>query len=322
LIGILTDPGIGGTFLTWSIHYLRGDINYFLVESEKEVRLTDNPLTGLNSHNFIPNQPNRGVDRGLQKLYQMHDQLKTMSDNSIIYLHNFDDQTDTITGVNFLSSQADKLLLVTGKKYPLYHSRYIRRGGGNWISSDKFSSDPDVVYKSFVTKFFLKSYQQFQDAGLTNIWDQREFIALNFDPYSKLFIEDCFDCSKNHYVLDIAEFYNSEDHISYIFNYLDIEINSDRYTQWKKVYQQWKKMHQQNMLFVIYFDKIINYIVKGYELNLDKFNLDIVQEATIQHELLYKHNLNLKTWQLEKFTNTKQLNQLLEPNFHQLTVTN
>jgi len=313
LIGILTDPGIGGTFLTWSIHYLRGDVNYFLVESGKEVRLTDNPLTGLNSHNFIPNNPNRGVDRGLQKLYQMHDQLKTVSDNSIIYLHNFNEQTDTITGVNFLSSQADKLLLVTGKKYPLYHCRYIQRY--------EFSVSKASAYKSFVTKFFLKSYQQFQGNGLTNIWDQREFIALNFDPYSKSFIEDCFDCSNNHYVLDIAEFYNSEDHISYIFNYLDIEINSDRYTQWKKVYQQWKKIHQQNMLFVTYFDKIINYIIKGYELNLDKFNLDIVQEATIQHELLYKHNLNLKTWQLEKFTNTKQLNQLLEPNFHQLTVT-
>ena len=73
------------------------------------------------------------------------------------------------------------------------------------------------------------------------------------------------------------------------------------------------------MLFVAYFDKIINYIIEGYELNLDKFNLDLVQEAAIQHELIYKHNLNLKTWQLTKFTNTRQLHNLLEPNIHPLT---
>jgi hypothetical protein len=320
LIGILTDPEIGGTFLTWSIQYLRGDVNYFLAEHGKEIELTHSPLSGKNSHNFIPNQPNRGVDRGLQKLYQMCDQLKPVSDNAIIYLHSFDSRADTTTGVEFLSERADKLILVTSKKYPLYHSKYNKRSG-NWISTNSFSTDPEILYKSFATNFFLESYQKFQDSGLTSIWDQREFIALNFDPYAIEFIEDCFNCENNHYVLDIAEFYNFETHINYIFNYLDIEINSDRYNQWKKIYQQWQKLHQQSMLFVTYFDKIINYIIKGYELNLDKFNLDLVQEATIQHVLLYKHNLNLKTWQLEKFNNTKQLHQLLEPNTHILNNT-
>ena len=207
MIGILTDSGIGGTFLTWSIHYLRGDVNYFLAEKSKEICLIDNPLTSKNAHNFIPNQPNSGVDRGLQKLYQMHDQLKTASNNSIIYLHEFDNKNDTITGVNFLSIHTDKLILVTSKKYPLYHCKYTRRSG-SWICSNKFSTDTDVIYKSFVTKFFLKSYEQFQDAGLTDVWDQREFIALNFDPYAIASIEDFFDCTNSHYVLDIAEFYN------------------------------------------------------------------------------------------------------------------
>ena len=51
-------------------------------------------------------------------------------------------------------------------------------------------------------------------------------------------------------------------------------------------------------------------------MDLERFNLDIFQEAAIQRELLYKHNLNLKIWQLEKFKNTKQLHNLLEPNIH------
>ena len=64
---------------------------------------------------------------------------------------------------------------------------------------------------------------------------------------------------------------------------------------------------------------IIESILKNNYIDLTKFNLDIVQEATIQHELLYKHNLNLKTWQLEKFMDSKQLHSLLEPNiYHKL----
>jgi hypothetical protein len=54
-------------------------------------------------------------------------------------------------------------------------------------------------------------------------------------------------------------------------------------------------------------------------MDLNRFNLDIVQEAAIQHILLYKHSLSIKTWQLEKFNNTKQINALLEPNtYHEV----
>ena len=55
-------------------------------------------------------------------------------------------------------------------------------------------------------------------------------------------------------------------------------------------------------------------------MDLEKFNLDLMQEAAIQRELIYNYSLNLKTWQLEKFTNTKQLHNLLEPNLHPIPV--
>ena len=55
-------------------------------------------------------------------------------------------------------------------------------------------------------------------------------------------------------------------------------------------------------------------------MDLTRLKLDIIQEAFIQHELIYKHNLNLKTWQLEKFTNTQQLHNLLETNTHPLGI--
>ena len=55
-------------------------------------------------------------------------------------------------------------------------------------------------------------------------------------------------------------------------------------------------------------------------MDLTRFDLDVIQEAFIQRELIYKHNLNLKTFQLEKFINTQQLHNLLEPNIHPLGI--
>lgn len=318
MIGILTDPGIGGTFLTWSVYYLRGDKSYFLAEQNKQLDLTVDPFNGMNAHNFIPNQPNRGIDQGLEKLYNIVQMLMSKS-NEVIYLHNFDNNDDTKLGVDYLSVNANKLILLTGKKYPLYQCRYIPRSGGSWISQLEYSTDPDDIYKSFVNKFFADSYQKFQDLKLTNVWDQREFIALNFKPYKQSYIEDCFDHTTNHYVLDITEVYNIDTHIIFMFDYLNLKINNDRYSNWQQIYRKWQAVHHQPMLFSIYFDQIINSIINGYNLDLTRFNLDIVQEATIQYELIYKHNLNLKTWQLEKFTNTKQLHNLLEPNIHPIT---
>jgi len=55
-------------------------------------------------------------------------------------------------------------------------------------------------------------------------------------------------------------------------------------------------------------------------MDLSRFELNLNQEASIQHVLIYKYDLNLKTWGLEKFpNNTKKLHELLEPNIHKIT---
>ena len=56
LIAILTDPGKGGTFLTWSLHYLAGHTHYFNAELNSWLDLPENPLTNRNAHNFKANQ--------------------------------------------------------------------------------------------------------------------------------------------------------------------------------------------------------------------------------------------------------------------------
>jgi hypothetical protein len=95
-------------------------------------------------------------------------------------------------------------------------------------------------------------------------------------------------------------------------------MDEDRYQKWLPIYNIWKRNHTTGLRFSWYFESIINNILQGIDFDLVRFDLDIQQEAAIQHVLIYKHNLNLKTWQLTKFTNTKQLHQLLEPNTHDL----
>jgi hypothetical protein len=104
-----------------------------------------------------------------------------------------------------------------------------------------------------------------------------------------------------------------------LFEYLDVKINLENFKRWIDVYNQWKKLHKDRLFFSWYFDIIIQYIIDGYNFDLRRFNLDLYQEAAIQHALIYKHGLNLKTWQLEKFTSTQQLHALLEPSTHSLT---
>ena len=120
-------------------------------------------------------------------------------------------------------------------------------------------------------------------------------------------------------MLNTFELYNLLDQtIDQLFDFLEIEIDKTRRTHWTEIYNKWKKLHIRRLKFVWYFDTIVNYIVDGYHMDLLNFDLDLVQEATIQHSLIYKYNLNLKTFQLEKFINTKQLHNLLEPNIHPL----
>ena len=318
MIAVLTDPAVGGTFVTWSIHYLRGDDRYFLVEDDNYHTITKNILTNKNAHNFIPNQPNRGKDRGLQKLYHMMNKLCDIDDQGVVYLHNFDDDVQTRSATEYVSSKIEKKILVSTKSLPLYHTNFSPRSA-IWISATEYSNDPDVIFQSFNEKYFASSHKVWVDQGIFDtVWDKREFIALNFDFRKVAAIEDCFDCSVEHYRLNALELWNTESHVQDLFDYLQVPIDQHRLDSWRDVYRRWQQFHESRLLFAWYFDEIINYIINGYSLDLKRFNLDLVQEACIQSHLIYNHNLNLKTWQLEKFSNTKHLHNLLEPNFHNI----
>ena len=97
--------------------------------------------------------------------------------------------------------------------------------------------------------------------------------------------------------------------------YLDLDIVPERLSAWIPVYRRWQSIQSRSLKFAINLPYIIDAIVNNWYYELD--DLSFEQEVIIQHFLIYKHNLNLKTWKLSKFPdNTQQLHDLLEANIH------
>jgi hypothetical protein len=236
-------------------------------------------------------------------------------------MHQF--ETGTKTAVDLLCSTAQKTIVVSNPPtHALYYCGYNLRGDHvpSKSGAKRRITDADDMYQDLVDYFFKDSKEYWEKENLNNIWDKREFIALNFDPYHNDSILDYVDKSSAYYhlhTLDLWTTFNLS--VRELFDYVGLKIDQTRFNHWISVYHQWRANHYQRLRFVWYFDTIIDYVVRGVDFDLEKFNLDIRQEAAIQRALMYKHNLNLKTWQLSKFTNTKQLYQLLEPNIHDLS---
>lgn len=321
IFGILTDPAAGGTFLNWTLHYLSGHSDYFSVTQDQLTAVSDNPLTSKNAHGFKPNQP---ID-STQVSYFL-DKLKNVNSNTFhtIYFHNFQgvnerQSTDSlIQSIAETTQAADAVVVLThNQNDSLYFCRYNKRAGNRSWNSPSFLTDPHEQFADFIDYFFHESKKKFEAAGMTNIWDQREFLSLNLDHRDTRKISKFIKLSDKHYIVDCGELFNRfEFTVKDLFSFLGIEIVKDRWDSWKAVYESWRELHVSNLQFALYFDRIVAAIVENQYIDLARFKLDIVQEAAIQRELLYKHNLSLKTWQLDRFVDTQQLHLRLEENVY------
>lgn len=325
MILILTDPATGGTFLTWTIHYLSGHAEYFSVKQNKWVPLTDDPVLDTNAHGFRPNQPITILQ--VERIAQTLSNTKTNTFHTL-YFHNLIEQEalresrhqSTFDVIKNITPKFNHVV-VLNNNHPLYHAGYNRRAPSpKPTDHSSFNVSSDDHHADFINYFFQESYCRWQEAGLRDVWDHREFLALNIRPLRCLKINANVDLALSHFNLNTFDLYSCFDHtVNRLFDHLDLSIDQSRMITWKNIYHKWKTLHYPRMLFCLYFDDIIDYIVNGYNMDLTRFDLDIVQEACIQHHLIYHHGLNLKTWQLEKFQSTQQLHQLLVPNSHQLT---
>jgi hypothetical protein len=327
LISIVADPAVGGTFLTWSLHYLVGHKTYYSISEEKYINLVDNPITDINAHRYIANQPHT--------LSQFNECIRLVKSTPAhtdsfhtIYFHNFltipvtttSACVDTTAAVDQLYSITDKIIMLYNhSSHALYHAKFQGRDLTPKFNNSRVRNQSfEEQHQDFIDTFFIDSKLKWEQLGLTDTWDHREFLALNLRPFDTITIVPNVDQTKEHYPLDCFELFNNFDKtVVSLFDFLELKIDADRWEPWLTVYNQWRELHTDRILFVEYFDQIIDSIINNYYMELSRFKLDIVREAVIQHVLLYKHGLNFKTWVLEKFPdNTQDLHTLLEPNIY------
>lgn len=321
IIAIITDPAVGGTFLTWSLHYLAGHNDYYSASEDNMIVLPANPLNGVNAHKFKANKPNTllRVKSTLEKIQSIN-----IENFHTIYLHNFahGQDHDLQAAVKHTQQLADKVVILSHNTYDsmyfcTYYNRYKRE---SFTNANNILDNPKEQLNDFVDFFFKESKNKFTLSGGSPVWELREFLALNVDFRIRPRIEDFSDLSLPHYFLNWEELFNRfEFTVRDLLNYLNVKVDESRWDSWITIYHQWKNIHVQRLQFSLYFDKIVESIKNNYFLDLTRFNLDIVQESAIQRELLYKHNLAMKLYQIEKFTDAHHLHSLLEKNvYHKL----
>ena len=331
---------VGGTFVDWSIHFLSGQTVYYQAKQCKWIELTHNPLD-INStaHKHQKNHP-RGSVRTAAMMAQFEqfpaDQLFSayfypMSITEATQQLGFEitdlgngqhlqavhdrisaDYTDTFTQchnqgtrlVMLAPPPVDTLYSLTQRDTPflLLESRHAQS------HNEKFADDQGV--------FFSGSSKTWQELGLTHKWDIRERLALDTRPF--VYVDYNPKLTMPHLWIDSRDLWiNGPAVIQRIMNYLELPIHNSRLTAWLTIYYEWQKIHAQALEFGFYHKHIVDAIVNDTYFEID---LTFEQEVVVQHCLIYKHNLNLKTWNLEKFpTNTRLLHKLLEPNMHNIS---
>jgi len=342
IIATTSVSSIGATFVDWSINFLSGQETHYNFRSGQHLKLTHSPLTKLfTAHGHQKNHP-IGFDETQTYIAQfLHEP------GDLFTLYPFPRHKDLIAkdlGIDTASLTPDQYTNIIKATYQDF-GKIIAHCFENQVRVIYINLDPSLVmYANLNVRsldrlafsnvkpasvsdvhnhiqkiFFNDSVKTWQNLELVNHWDVRERLALDtrpLDDHNREYLTSCLNLSKPHCWVDTRElWHHGETVLKNILDFCDLPINNQRLTLWLPVYQEWQKQQLKLVDFVYHYQYIVDAIVNNWDY---KFNdLTFEQEVAIQHLLIYKHGLNLKTWQLDKFpANAQDLHKLLEPNFH------
>jgi len=303
------------------------------------IELSHNPITKINAHGHRKNHP-----MGYTATKFVFDRLSCQGDSGVFSSYPFKLHLDSaarkigvpvsqLHDTNVLSkvkqyiledynkildlceqSQTPLIFVAQDPKTALYHQ--------NIRSLERFSTNPgrprsEQEAINHIQEFFFKEdLEKWKKLNLTNVWDVRERIALTTKPFET----DAnlkFNLQHPHLWINCQDLWTcTATAIKRIMDYLGLIIVPNRWQHWLPVCNTWQQKQLSLLEFCYTQPHIIDAIVNNWYYEI---NLTFEQEVIIQHCLIYHHNLNLKTWQLEKFPgNTQELHKLLEPNIHTL----
>jgi len=334
-ICVTSHSGVGCTFVDWSLQFLSGQTQYYNVKFDQWIPLSQNPITKINAHGHLKNHPlgcsetqlfiekfnslpdamysmypfklNVGIAARLLKLptNQLHN--PAVYDQIIEFVNN-----DYNKILQTCCEQQVQLIYVSrDPRTVLYHTN-IRSLDKYILKPGRPGSEQDIA-NEFQEIYFENSLKRWKELNLTEIWDVRERMALDMRPSDVLDYK--FDLQLPHYWVSCLDLWTRvENTVKNMMNYLNLEIDSNRWQTWIPICKSWQEQQLSLLDFCYNQPHIVEAIVNNWYYEID---LTFHQEALIQHFLIYQHGLNLKTWQLKKFpSNTQDLHKLLETNIH------
>jgi hypothetical protein len=186
MISIITDPAIGGSFLSWTIHYLSGHTQYYH-HKLGWCDLPKNPLTEINAHKFNPNQILQVRSEPLKITTFISKLLGVPKDYQIVYFHN-DFPHESVINTLAMENLGEQVILVTiPKSHHHYQTKFAKRSYANTISgTSEYYGSWEEQHQDFLNYFFSEAQQKWNLSDTKEVWTHREFLALNCRPYKTI----------------------------------------------------------------------------------------------------------------------------------------
>jgi hypothetical protein len=337
IVCVTSKHSLGCTFVDWSINFLSGNSNFFKITEMQQVPLSLNPINSHNSHGHKKNHPsglNKTIDY-IRKFQEQKSGFYTMYpcplniddicnilniDHSMIsnpeifqqiYCYQDQDYNDMI---DFCINESVQVIYVHNNTQSVGYFWNLRTLDRQLLTSEPYRNI-DHAREDFLEIFFNSSLKSWSTVETSNRWDIREKIALDIRPYDLGRFSD-IGITKPHCWVDCQDLWHSTDEVLIdVMKFINVPIDTQRWKLWLPIMSMWQAIQKKQLKFYYVVDHIVKSIVNNWYYPLG--SLSLFQEAVIQHCLIYKHNLNLKTWQLDSFpSNTQDLHKLIEPNFH------
>jgi hypothetical protein len=327
--------GTGCTFFDWTIHFLSGQKNFYQADQHEWISLCQDPVIGVNAHGHQKNHPsglNDAVHQLKHLLLQPQNQLYSTypypmriaeaADLLGISANNIGSQDNWQKIIQFQKKDYCQLLekshdlgakmiyVDTGTFASLYftRSRFLNKS-----SLTPSECDSEIAEQQRI--FFQNSINTWNQMNCQEIWDLRERRALDSRPFDRV-VPD-INLALPHLWIDCRELWTNGESVALrMLAFLELELVPEQLKRWREIYAKWQEIQLKHLEFDFVYQHIVDSIVNNWYYKID---LAFWQEVVVQHCLIYQHNLNLKTWQLDKFPdNTQDLHKLLEPNIHKI----
>jgi hypothetical protein len=337
VVCITSKNSVGCSFVDWSINFLSGNNTYFNVKQSEWVKLSNNPINKYNAHGHEKNHPSgltntiEYIDTFLKNPTGMHTMYPfPLHVDSVCQLLGIDynhlntpdllklvqqrQHCDYVDLINYCIDHSVKVIYVHSNYQSVGYSWNIRSLERQITKPEPYET-LDSAYQDFYKVYFNNNNSSCHGADSMSRWDIREIIALNIRPFDPIMFSE-IGITKPHLWIDCQDlWHNTPEVLTNIMKFISVPVDSQRWANWLPVMSAWQDIQQRNLKFHYTLDHIVNSIVNNWYYPLEPLTLQ--QEAIIQHCLIYKHNLNLKNWQLDQFpNNTQDLHRLLEDNTH------